>query len=78
VFVRQILQPVIDVAADGKRAKIRARRLDLGGTSGGAGHWTAGGLEGTAVSQAGIWTLEALRSPTAWSAPYPGGWGRVR
>jgi hypothetical protein len=37
IFVNQILQPVIDIAADGKSAKVRARLLDLGGIPGGRG-----------------------------------------
>ena len=77
IFVSQILQPVIDVATDGKSAKIRARRLDLGGTSGGAGYWSAGDLEGEIVSARGTWRFKPTRSPTVWSAPYPGGWARV-
>jgi SnoaL-like protein len=74
--MNQILQPVIDVAPDGKSAKVRARLLDLGGTSGGAGYWTAGTLEGQAVSGNGGWKFETVRSTPAWSAPYPGGWAR--
>jgi hypothetical protein len=77
IFVSQILQPVIDVAPDGKSAKVRARRLDLGGTSGGAGYWTAGVFEGQIVSELGAWRFETQRSLTTWSAPYPGGWART-
>jgi hypothetical protein len=77
LFASQILQPVIDVAPDGKSAKVRARRLDLGGTSGGAGYWSAGTLEGQIVSEQGAWKFEMLRSPSTWSAPYPGGWARI-
>ncbi len=78
VFVNQILQPVIDVAPDGKSAKVRARRLDLGGTSGGAGYWSAGTLEGQIVSKDGVWKFETLHSGSIWSAPYPGGWARTQ
>ncbi len=77
VFVNQILQPVIDVAPDGKSAKIRARLLDLAGTSGGAGNWTAGALEGQIILQQGKWRFETAHSTTRWSAPYPGGWAKV-
>jgi len=77
LFASQILQPVIDVAPDGKSAKVRARLLDLGGTSGGAGYWSAGALEGQIVSEQGTWRLEILRSSSVWSAPYPGGWART-
>jgi hypothetical protein len=77
IFASQILQPVIDVAPDGKGAKIRARRLDLGGISGGAGYWSAGSLEGQIVFKDGIWRLEAPSSASTWSAPYPGGWAHI-
>jgi len=77
LFASQILQPVIDVAPDGKSAKVRARTLDLGGASGGAGYWSAGTLEGRIVSEQGTWTLEMLGSASVWSAPYPGGWARI-
>jgi hypothetical protein len=77
ILVNQILQPVIDVAADGKSAKIRARLLDLGGASGKAGKWTAGGFEGQIVLEQGTWGFQTARSSIRWSAPYPGGWGRT-
>lgn len=76
VFVNQILQPVIDVAPGGKSVKVRARRLDLGGTSGGAGYWKAGSLEGAIVSEQGKWKIQTLRSSPRWTASYPGGWAR--
>lgn len=77
VFVNQILQPVIDVAPDGQSAQVRARRLDLGGTSGGAGYWRAGTLEGQIVAREGAWKFQTVRSLPRWSAAYPGGWGRI-
>jgi len=77
IFVSQVLQPVIDVAPDGKSAKVRARQLNLGGTSGGAGYWSAGTLEGQIVLEQGSWRLRTARSIAGWSAPYPGGWGRI-
>jgi hypothetical protein len=77
IFVNQILQPVIDVAPDGRSAKVRARLLDLGGTSGGAGYWTAGAFEGRIVSEQGTWRFRTARSTSGWSAPYPGGWARI-
>jgi hypothetical protein len=55
VFVTQILQPVIDIAADGRSATIRALLLDLGGTSGGRGYWTVGAFEGEIVFEGGNW-----------------------
>jgi hypothetical protein len=77
IFVDQILQPVIEVAPDGRSAKVRARRLDLGGTSRGAGYWTSGTLEGRIVSKDGAWRFDTLRSASTWTAPYPGGWASI-
>jgi hypothetical protein len=74
ILVNQILQPVIDVAPDGKSAKVRARLLDLGGTSGGVGYWTAGAFEGNIVSDQNRWRFQTAHSPSGWSASYPGGW----
>lgn len=76
-FVSQILQPVIEIARDGRSAKIRARLLELQGTSGGAGTWAAGGYQGTAVQQGSSWRLQTLDLDRTWSGPYPGGWARV-
>ena len=76
VFVNQILQPVIDVTPDGKSAKVRARLLDLGGTSGGAGFWKAGTLEGQIVLEQGKWRFQRVRSTSGWSAHYPAGWAQ--
>jgi len=77
ILVNQILQPVIDVAPDGKSAKVRARLLDLGGTSGGTGNWTAGTFEGQIVSEQGTWKFRTAHSSAGWSVPYPGGWART-
>jgi hypothetical protein len=77
ILVNQILQPVISVAPDGGSAKIRARLLDPGGDSGGAGYWTAGAFEGQIVSEKGKWRFQTARSPSGWSAPYPGGWAQI-
>ncbi len=74
IFVDQVLQPVIEGAADGKSAKVRARTLDLTGTSGAAGFWRAGTIEGDAVFAGGAWKLDKLRTTSTWTAPYPGGW----
>jgi hypothetical protein len=76
-FVSQILQPVIEIARDGRSAKTRARLLELRGTSGGAGSWAAGMYSGTAIHQDGSWKLQTFDLDRTWSGPYPGGWARV-
>ena len=76
ILVNQIVQPVIQVAPDGKSASVRARLLDLGGSPSSAGYWTAGSFEAQLVSQQGSWRFQTARSPSGWSASYPGGWTR--
>lgn len=77
IFVNQILQPVIEVAPDGKIAQVRARLLDLGGTSTGRGYWITGAFEGRIVSEQGRWKFQTASSKAVWSAPYPGGWAQA-
>ncbi len=76
IFVNQILQPVIKIARDGHSATVRARTLDLGGVSGGAGYWSAGTFEGQIVWNQGKWQFQTAGTSPRWSAPYPGGWAR--
>ncbi len=78
IFTNQVLQPILDIAADGKSVKVRAHRLDLGGTSGAAGYWSAGSIEAQMVSGQGGWKFQAARSPSIWVAPYPGGWAQLK
>jgi hypothetical protein len=75
-FVNQVLQPIIEIASDGNSASIRARLLELRGSSGGPGAWAAGVYEGTASRQDGAWKLQRLDLHRTWSGPYPGGWAR--
>jgi hypothetical protein len=77
ILANQILQPVIDIAPDGRSAKVRARLLDLGNNLAGAGYWTAGAFEAQIVTDQGNWKFQTASSPSGWSAPYPGGWGRI-
>jgi hypothetical protein len=68
---------VIEVARDGRSAKIRARLLELQGMSGGAGAWAAGVYRGTGVQQDGLWKLQTLDLDRTWSGPYPAGWAHL-
>src|SRR5262249_12250207 len=77
-FVHQIVQPVIEIAADRASVKVRARQLDLGGTSGGAGYWKAGTFEAQIAGDGVAWKFQIARSVPRWTGTYPGGWGRER
>lgn len=78
IFVNQIPQPVIDIAPDGRSAKVRARWLDLGNSAAGRGYWSAGAFEGQIVSDNGRWRFQTVGSTAGWSAAYPGGWGKKK
>jgi hypothetical protein len=72
----QLIQPVIHVSKDGRRADIRVRLFQLSGASGSNGLWMAGILEKKAVIEDGIWKLEAIDLDYTWTADYKGGWAK--
>ncbi len=69
------LQPVIDVAADGRSARIRSRMLQQ--TSFG-GRASLGGAvyENEAVKEEGVWRFKTVHAYNTFSASYQGGWAK--
>jgi hypothetical protein len=65
--IHQMVQPVIQVANDGKSATIRARVLKVGGK---AGEIAGGAYEGRAILRGGVWKLQSLALRPAWSSPF--------
>jgi len=76
--VHQVVQPVIHVSPDGRRAKIRTRLFQLGGPAGGEGSWISGIYENTSVDEDGTWKLSGMDLDYVWTAPSRGGWVRVK
>jgi len=76
--LHQTVQPVIDVSADGRSAKMRVRLFQMGGPSGGEGSWISGIYENTAVDEDGTWKLSGMDLDYIWTAPSHGGWVRVK
>jgi hypothetical protein len=65
--IHQTVQPVIQIASDGRSATVRARLLNIDGKAG----ELAGGLyEGRAISRNGVWSLENLTLKPVWSSPF--------
>src|SRR5215469_5324015 len=65
--IHQTVQPVIQIASDGRSATVRARLLNIDGKAG----ELAGGLyEGRAISRNGDWSLENLTLKPVWSSPF--------
>jgi hypothetical protein len=65
--IHQTVQPVIQVAPDGKSATIRARLLKIDGKAVGL---ASGTYEGRATNRGGMWTLQSLTLKQAWSSPF--------
>jgi len=65
--INQTVQPVIQLAPDGKSATIRARLLRVGGTASGL---AGGTYEGRAINRGDGWKLQSFTLKEAWSSPF--------
>jgi hypothetical protein len=65
--IHQTVQPVIQIASDGKSATIRASLLKVGGK---AGELAGGTYEGRAINRGGVWSLQNLTLKPAWTSPF--------
>ncbi len=70
------LQPIVDVAPDGKTARLRSRELDMTGMYGKSGQWSEGTYENTFVKQNGVWKLKSLHFYPTFISAYAKGWGQ--
>ena len=69
-----VFQPVIQVSADGRSARIRARLFEMSGKAGGEGMWGAGIYEDEAVLDGDRWKLKSVRLTRTWSARFSDTW----
>jgi hypothetical protein len=69
-----ILQPVIDVAADGRTARGRWRAVIMAGQYRQSAVWGEGPYENEYVKQNGVWKIKALHWYQTYIVPYEGGW----
>jgi hypothetical protein len=69
------MQHVIDVAPDGRSAKIRARMLQQL-NFGGRPSMGAAIYENEAVKEDGVWKFEKVHAYNTWTASYEGGWAK--
>lgn len=75
---RMQLQPVIDVASDGKTAKGRWRELALLGQFQKYAAWGDGVYENEYVKEDGVWKISKLHYFPNFVAPYKGGWAALQ
>jgi hypothetical protein len=71
-----MLQPVIDVAADGLSARARWRSLVMGGVYGADGRWQEGPYENEYVKEDGAWKIARLHWYVTVTGSYDKGWHR--
>jgi hypothetical protein len=67
-------QPVIDVAEDGRTARIRSRAFSMMGNAGRAGNWMGGVYENELVKEDGEWKFQKDQVMNTYFAPYDVGW----
>ena len=73
------LQPVVDIAADGRSAKARWRDLGMLGQYKQHAEWRDGIYENTYEKGAdGIWRIKSLHLYVNFVAPYEKGWARLK
>jgi hypothetical protein len=72
------LQPIVDIANDGKSAKGRWRFLAEIGTANQADSalWGGGTYENEYVKDNGVWKIKSLHGYTRFFTPYAEGWGK--
>jgi len=69
-----VMQPVIDVAADGLSARARWRSLVMGGVHGQDGRWQEGPYENEYVKEHGTWKIARLHWYVTMTGSYDKGW----
>jgi hypothetical protein len=72
------LQPVVDVAADGRSAKARWRDLGMVGQYKKHAEWRDGIYENDYVKEGGVWKIAKLHLYVNFVAPYEKGWARLK
>jgi hypothetical protein len=70
------LQPVVDVAADGKSAKGRWRAFIMSGQYGESARWGEGTYENEYIKDDGVWKIAKLHWYQTFMVPYEGGWAK--
>jgi hypothetical protein len=72
------LQPVVDVAADGRSAKARWRDVGMLGQYKRHAEWRDGIYENSYVKEGGVWKIQSLHMFVNFVAPYEKGWARLK
>jgi hypothetical protein len=75
---QMMLQPVVDVAADGRTAKARWRDWMMLGQFQQHAEWGDGIMENSYLKEGGIWKIASVHLFTNFVVPYEAGWARAK
>jgi triacylglycerol lipase len=70
------LQPIVDIAADGRTARVRSREFAMTGQFQGKGYWSEGIYENTFVKDNGVWKFKSLHFYPTFITDYDKGWAK--
>ena len=74
VHTQMVLRPLINVSADGQRAKGRWWEFSMTGQLGVKAEWAAGILENEYIHERGVWKISRMRYNPMFAGPYATGW----
>jgi SnoaL-like domain len=77
LHTQMVLRPLINVSADGQRAKGRWWEFSMTGQYGVKAEWAAGIFENEYVRERGVWKISRMRYNPMFAGPYATGWRNV-
>ena len=77
LYEQMQLQPITDVAADGRTARARWRVFSQQALHGQFHEWASAVLENEYRREAGVWKIQRMQVYPSMITPYESGWGRV-
>ncbi len=75
--LHQKTEPVVNVAPDGRSARIREKLLQLNSARDNDGSYIIGIYENNVVRERGVWKIARMDLDYTWTASYSTGWARV-
>jgi hypothetical protein len=77
LHTQMVLRPLINVSADGRRAKGRWWEFSMTGQYGVKAEWAGGIFENEYVREGGVWKIASMRYNPMFAGPYATGWRNV-
>ncbi|HEX5108759.1 MAG TPA: nuclear transport factor 2 family protein [Vicinamibacterales bacterium] len=77
LHTQMVLRPLINVSADGQRAKGRWWEFSMTGQYGVKAEWAGGIFENEYVREGGVWKIARMRYNPMFAGPYATGWRNV-